>query len=64
MNKEVYEYIVKQLLNSNAFFTVNGTPEKRRIRIKEYAWHKYLNMDVFEFEQILKQIEINKKNKK
>ena len=60
MNMEIYDYIVKDLLSSNAFYWVNGTPAKRLMRIKEYAWHKYHNMDDADFERLYKKIEINK----
>jgi len=61
MNMEIYDYIVKDLLTSSAFYWVNGTPAKRLMRIKEYAWHKYHNMDDADFERLYKKIEINKK---
>lgn len=63
MNKEVHNYIVRDLLKSNAFYWVNGTPEKRLMRIKEYAWHQVTNMPVEQFERYLKKIEIENKNK-
>lgn len=61
MNMEIYDYIVRDLLSSNAFYWVNGTPEKRLMRIKEYAWHQYNNMSDTQFEILLRKIEINKK---
>ena len=61
MNMEIYDYIVRDLLKSNAFYWVNGTPEKRLMRIKEYAWHQYNNMSNTQFEILLRKIEINKK---
>lgn len=61
MNMEIYDYIVRDLLKSNAFYWVNGTPEKRLMRIKEYAWHQYNNMSDTQFEILLRKIEINKK---
>lgn len=65
MNIDVYNYLVDKLLGSNAFYHVNGTPEKRLARIQEYAWYLYNNMGTEEFESSLKQVEINKrKNKK
>ena len=61
MNMDVYNYIVKDLLSSNTFYCVNGTPEKRLIRIKQYAWIQYSNMSNEKWENILKQVEINKR---
>lgn len=46
MNKKVYNYIVKDLLSSNAFYWTTGCPEKRMKRIKEYAWYLLTNMDI------------------
>ncbi len=64
MNQDVLNYIVNDLLNSNAFHWVNGTPEKRLMRIKEFALHHYNNMPIEQWENILKQIEINKRKNK
>lgn len=65
MNIDVYNYLVNKLLSSNAFYHVNGTPEKRLLRIQEYAWYLYNNMGTEEFEILLQRVEINKrKNKK
>lgn len=61
MNMEIYDYIVRELLKSNSFYWVNGTPEKRLMRIKEYAWHQYHNMSDAQFELLSKKIEINKR---
>ena len=61
MNMEIYDYIVRDLLRSNAFYWVNGTPQKRLMRIKEYAWNQYHNMSDDKFEIINKKIEINKR---
>lgn len=63
MNKDVHNYIVRELLSSNTFYWVNGSPEKRLMRIKEYAWHLVTNMPVEQFERYLKKIEIENKNK-
>ena len=64
MNQDILNYIVNDLLKSNAFHWVNGTPEKRLMRIKEYALHRYNNMPIEQWENILKQIEINKRKNK
>ena len=61
MNMDIYDYIVRELLRSNTFYYVNGTPQKRLMRIKEYAWHQYNNMSDDQFEIINKKIEINKR---
>ena len=61
MNMDVYDYIVKDLLSSNTFYWVNGTPEKRLVRIKQYAWIQYHNMSNQQWENILRQVEINKR---
>ena len=64
MNIHIYDYLVRHLLKSNAFYHVNGTPEKRLMRIKEYAWLQYHDMTDADFERILRMIEIERKNKK
>ena len=65
MNKDVLNYIINNLINSSAFYFVHGTPELRLKRIREYAMREYNNMSIEQWENILKQVEINKrKNKK
>jgi len=44
MNREIHNYIVKDLLASNAFYWTTGCPQKREQRIREYAWYLLTNM--------------------
>lgn len=44
MNRDIYNYIVRDLLSSNAFYWTTGCPKKRLERIKEYAWYLVTNM--------------------
>jgi hypothetical protein len=64
MNREIYNYIIKDLENSNTFYWVNGTPEKRLMRIREYAWHLLTNMSDERYKHYELLIETIKKNKK
>jgi len=60
VNNKVLNHIISELLNSNTFYWVNGSPEMRYMRIKEYAYYLYHSMPIEQWENILKKVQ-NKK---
>jgi hypothetical protein len=44
IQKEIIKYIKKDLQKSNSMYWVNGSPEKRDMRIEEYARYAYARM--------------------
>lgn len=44
ISKEITKYIEHDIQNSGAMYWVNGSPEKRDARIKEYARYAYARM--------------------
>lgn len=48
LNSEIVKYIANDLDKSMVMYWVNGAPEKRNMRISEYANHKALNLSKFE----------------
>lgn len=63
MNRDIYNYIVKDLLSSNAFYWTTGCPKKRLERIKEYAWYLLTNMSDERYKHFERLVEIHKKFK-
>lgn len=50
---KIIEYLEHSLSSSLAMSEVNGSPEKRRMRIEEYARHKYDSMSERDKQAIL-----------
>lgn len=50
---KIIEYLEHSLSSSLAMSEVNGSPEKRRMRIEEYARHKYYSMSERDKQAIL-----------
>jgi hypothetical protein len=44
IGKKIINYLVENVSNSLAIDSVNGSPEKRKMRIEEWASSKYQNM--------------------
>jgi len=63
MNRDIYNYIVKDLLSSNAFYWTTGCHEKRERRIKEYAWYLLTNMSDERYKHFERLVERYKKFK-
>ena len=42
--KEIVKYIEKDISGSSTMYWVNGGPEKRKMRIKEYAHYAFMRM--------------------
>ena len=45
VQKEIIKYIKKDMQKSNTMYWVNGSPEKRDMRIEEYARYAYHKME-------------------
>jgi len=60
MNMQIYDYVVRDLIKANAFYSVNGTPNKRLMRIKEYAYYICKRMSCEQENDILKKIKQQK----
>ena len=63
MNRDIYNYIVKDLLSSNAFYWTTGCPQKRYERVKEYAWYLLTNMSHERYKHYERLVESCKKFK-
>lgn len=50
---KIIEYLEHSISNSLTMYEVNGSPEKRRMRIQEYARHKYDSMSERDKQAIL-----------
>ena len=61
MNRDIYNYIVRDLLSSNAFYWTTGCPKKRLERIKEYAWYLVTNMNQKKYEHFERLVEREKR---
>lgn len=48
INSKIEKYLISSLENSMCMHWVNGSPEKRSMRIKEYAHHKLNQMSALE----------------
>lgn len=48
INSKIYNYIVSSMQSSMCMYWVNGSPEKRNMRIDEYAKHKVNSMSTLE----------------
>ena len=46
ISQKITKYIRDDIEKSGALYWVNGTPEKRKMRIKEYAHYAYARMPV------------------
>lgn len=46
ISKKIINYIAEDMRKSNTMYWVNGSPEKRKIRIEEYARYAYARMPV------------------
>lgn len=46
ISKKITKYIEQDILKSNTMHWVNGSPDKRSMRIKEYARYSYSRMPI------------------
>jgi len=44
ISKQITKYIAEDINSSNTMYWVNGSPEKREMRIKEYAHYAFMRM--------------------
>jgi len=63
MNREIHNYIIRDLLSSNAFYWTTGCPQKRYERIKEYAWYLVINMSDERYKHYERLVDRDKRRK-
>jgi hypothetical protein len=57
VDRHIFDYLLNKLENESMFmFFVNGSPEKRRMRIAEYVNHQIRSMEVFEKKEFYKKL--------
>ena len=54
--KKIFDYFFNQIKNSMTFYWVNGSDQKRLLRMAEYCHHRVLNLTKKERDKILKKI--------
>lgn len=56
--KKIIDYLYKNLDKSMFMYWVNGTPEKRDVRLKEYVNHYYAQMSNLEIAAICEKLRL------